>query len=141
MSRARPSMRAWPPRARLEARGPSWARRLHDRGLILLCHLAAAAVLLPLALIVWHLLAKGLAGLTPAFFLHLPKPVGEPGGGIANAIVGTLVLVGLAALVAVPVRVGAGLYLAEYGPRRLGTLVRTTAHVPSGGASVVIGGP
>ena len=77
------------PLARLESRGPSWPRRLHDRGFVVLCHLAAALVLLPLVLIVWHLVAKGLSGITPGFFLHLPKPVGEPGGGVANAIVGT----------------------------------------------------
>ncbi len=141
-SRARRSATGAGPRgplASLEVSGPSLRRRLADRGFVLLCHVAAAIVLLPLALIVWHLLAQGLAGLTPAFFLHLPKPVGEPGGGIANAIVGTLVLVGLAALVAVPVGVGAGLYLAEYGHGRLGTLVRTTADVLAGVPSIVIG--
>jgi phosphate transport system permease protein len=127
------------PPAPLENRGPSRARRLHDRGVIVLCHLAAAVVILPLALIVWHLLAKGLAGLSLDFFLHLPKPVGEPGGGVANAIVGTLVLIGLAALFAVPVGVGAGLYLAEYGDGRLGALVRYTADVFSGVPSIVVG--
>ena len=137
--RKAPRVRPARPLARLEARGPSWARRLHDRGFIVLSHLAAAVVLLPLVLIVWHLLAKGLAGLTPGFFLHIPKPVGEPGGGVANAIAGTLVLISLAALAAVPVGVGAGLYLAEYGHGRLGTLVRTTADVLAGVPSIVIG--
>jgi phosphate transport system permease protein len=127
------------PPAPLENRGPSRARRLHDRGVIVLCHLAAAVVILPLALIVWHLLAKGFAGLSLDFFLHLPMPVGEPGGGVANAIVGTLVLIGLAALGAVPVGVGAGLYLAEYGDGRLGALVRYTADVFSGVPSIVVG--
>jgi len=105
----------------------------------LACHLAAALVLLPLVLIVWHLLRQGWAGLSPGFFVHLPKPVGEPGGGMANAIAGTLVLIGLAALVAVPVGVGAGLYLAEYGDGRLGGLVRYTADVLSGVPSIVVG--
>jgi phosphate transport system permease protein len=112
---------------------------MRDRGVIVLCHLAAAVVILPLALILAHLFSKGLAGLSLDFFLHLPKPVGETGGGVANAIVGTLVLVGLATLVAVPVGVGAGLYLAEYGNGRLGTLVRTTADVLAGVPSIVVG--
>jgi phosphate transport system permease protein len=115
------------------------ARRLHDRGTVLLCHLAAAVVILPLALIVWHLLAQGFSGLSLDFFLHLPRPVGETGGGMANAIAGTLVLIGLAALIAVPVGVGAGLYLAEYGDGRLGALVRYTADVLSGIPSIVVG--
>jgi phosphate transport system permease protein len=123
----------------LEVRGPSLARRLNDRAVVVLCHLAAAVVILPLALIVWHLLAKGLARLDLDFFLHLPKPVGEPGGGVANAIAGTLTLIALAALVAVPVGVGAGLYLAEYGQGRLGALVRYTADVLAGVPSIVVG--
>ena len=123
----------------LEVRGPSLARRLNDRGVIVLCHLAAAVVILPLALIVGHLLAKGLAGLDLDFFVRLPTPVGEPGGGVANAIVGTLALIALAAMVAVPVGVGAGLYLAEYGHGRLGALVRYTADELAGVPSIVVG--
>ena len=123
----------------LRIRRPALARRLTDRGVIALCHLAAVLVVLPLALIVWHLVAKGVSGLNLDFFLHLPKPVGEPGGGIANAIVGTVVLIGLGALIAVPVGVGAGLYLAEYGDGRLGSLVRYTADVFAGVPSIVIG--
>ena len=134
-----PGRRPPAPPAPLENRGPSRSRRWYDRGLIVLCHLAAALVILPLALIVWHLIAKGMAGLNLDFFLHLPRPVGEPGGGVANAIVGTLVLIGLAALGAVPVGVGAGLYLAEYGDGRLGALVRYTADVFSGVPSIVVG--
>ncbi|HEY6867180.1 MAG TPA: phosphate ABC transporter permease PstA [Candidatus Eisenbacteria bacterium] len=125
--------------APLRIRGPALARRLTDRGVLLLCHLAAALVVLPLLLIVGHLLAKGMSGLNLDFFLHLPKPVGEAGGGVANAIVGTIVLIGLGALIAVPVGVGAGLYLAEYGDGRLGSLVRYTADVFSGVPSIVIG--
>jgi len=132
-----------PPRVRrpapLRIRGPSAARRINNGAVIALCHVAAALVVLPLLLIVWHLIEKGLGGLSLAFFTHLPKPVGEPGGGVANAIVGTLVLAGLAALIAVPVGVGAGLYLAEYGDGRLGALVRYTADVLSGVPSIVVG--
>ncbi|HEY2956511.1 MAG TPA: phosphate ABC transporter permease PstA [Candidatus Eisenbacteria bacterium] len=103
------------------------------------CVVSAAAILLPLGLIVGHLAAKGLPALRPGFFLHMPKPVGEPGGGMANAIVGTLILVGLGGLIAVPVGVGAGVYLAEYGGGRFGTVVRYTADLLSGVPSIVVG--
>jgi phosphate transport system permease protein len=104
-----------------------------------LCSLAAAVVILPLFLIVGQLVARGLPALDLDFFLHNPKPVGEAGGGMANAIVGTLVLVGIATLIAVPVGLGAGLYLAEYGNGRFGALVRYTADVLSGVPSIVVG--
>ena len=103
------------------------------------CYIAGALVVLPLALIVWHLLAKGLPMLRPAFFLELPKPVGEAGGGMANAIVGTLILVGLGALFAVPIGVGAGVYLSEYGRGRFASLVRYTTDLLGGVPSIVIG--
>ena len=103
------------------------------------CYLAAVVVIVPLALILWHVLRQGLSGLTLDFFFHLPKPVGETGGGIANAIVGTALLVLLGTTVAVPFGVGAGLFLAEHGDGRFGTLVRTTADVLSGVPSIVIG--
>jgi phosphate transport system permease protein len=103
------------------------------------CRVSALVVLLPLALIIWHLLAKGLPELNWEFFTRMPKPVGEPGGGMANAIVGTLVLVGIATAIAVPVGVGAGVWLAEYGRGRLAALVRYTADVMSGVPSIVVG--
>jgi phosphate transport system permease protein len=103
------------------------------------CVIAAAVILLPLALIVWHLAAKGLPALTLGFFVHNPKPVGEAGGGMANAIVGTLILVLLGALIAVPVGVGTGVYLAEYGAGRLAAIVRYTADLLSGVPSIVVG--
>src|SRR5437016_5551303 len=93
---------------------PARGRRWRDRGFVAACHVAAAIVLVPLLLLVWHLVARGAPGLTAAFFTQLPKPVGEPGGGMANAIVGTLVLVGIGTALAVPVGVGAGLFLSEY---------------------------
>jgi phosphate transport system permease protein len=124
---------------RLWPSGPSWDRRLWNAAILAACWIASAIVILPLALIVWHLLAKGLPALNLAFFLHMPKPVGESGGGMANAIVGTLMLVGLGAVIAVPVGVGAGVWLSEYGRGRFAALVRYTADVLAGVPSIVVG--
>jgi phosphate transport system permease protein len=103
------------------------------------CYAAGALVILPLALIMWHLIAKGLPALSLSFFTEMPKPVGEPGGGMANAIVGTLILVGLGALFAVPVGIGAGVYLAEFGRGRFSALVRYTTDLLGGVPSIVVG--
>jgi phosphate transport system permease protein len=124
--------------APLSARG-AVGRRIVNAVAITACVMAAALILLPLALIVWHLVAKGLPALTLGFFMHMPKPVGEAGGGMANAIVGTLILVLLGALIAVPVGVGTGVYLAEYGAGRLAAIVRYTADLLSGVPSIVVG--
>jgi phosphate transport system permease protein len=124
--------------APLSARG-AVGRRIVNAVAITACVMAAALILLPLALIVWHLVAKGLPALTLGFFMHMPKPVGEAGGGMANAIVGTVILVLLGALIAVPVGVGTGVYLAEYGAGRLAAIVRYTADLLSGVPSIVVG--
>ncbi len=128
-----------PELARLVARGPSRMRRVVDRGSTVACHLAALVVISPLALILWHVVKLGFPGLTLDFFFHLPKPVGELGGGMANAIVGTALMVLVGTALAVPFGVGAGVFLAEHGNGRFGTLVRTTADVLSGVPSIVIG--
>src|SRR5579862_133933 len=101
--------------------------------------LCTLAVLLPLALIFGYLLAKGCSSLNFNFFTQLPKPVGEPGGGMANAIVGTLTLIGLACVLGLPVGVLAGVFLAEHGHRRLGATIRFCADVLTGVPSIVIG--
>jgi phosphate transport system permease protein len=103
------------------------------------CYLAAGLVVLPLVFIMAHLLGKGLSGLTLTFFTHMPKPVGEIGGGVANAIVGTFIIVGMAAAAAVPLGVAAGVYLAEYGRGRFAMMVRYTTDVLSGVPSIVVG--
>lgn len=123
----------------LHRRGTAVSRRLGNLAFLGACALATLVVVLPLLLIVGHLLARGLPALRPGFFVHLPKPVGEPGGGMANAIFGTLLVVGLGALFAVPAGVAAGLWLAEYGRGRVATIVRTTADVLSGVPSIVVG--
>ena len=114
-------------------------RAIWSRIVIAGCYAAGTIVVLPLALILGHLIVKGLPALSLSFFVDMPKPVGEPGGGMANAIVGTLILVGLGALIAVPVGVGAGVYLSEYGRGRFATLVRYTTDLLSGVPSIVVG--
>ncbi len=114
-------------------------RILWDRIVVAACYVSAALVILPLGLILWHLLARGLSGLTLAFFTHMPKPVGESGGGMANAIVGTLIVVGIGAAFAVPLGVASGVYLAEFGRNRFAGLVRYTTDLLSGVPSIVVG--
>ena len=101
--------------------------------------LAAALVILPLLLILGFLMHQGASAVNWDFFTHLPKPVGEPGGGMANAIVGTLILVGLAAILGLPVGILGGVYLAESRDRRLPLITRFLADVLNGVPSIVIG--
>lgn len=115
------------------------ARRRRDviaRSLALAC---TGAVLLPLVLIIGYLIAKGITSVNLDFFTQLPKPVGETGGGMANAIVGTLVLIMLACALGLPIGIGTGVFLAEYGHTRLAPLVRFCADVLNGVPSIVIG--
>lgn len=99
---------------------------------------ATILTLLPLFLVLAYLVSKGFSSLNLAFFTHLPKPVGEPGGGMANAVVGTFELIGLASLIGVPIGIGAGLYLNEYGGA-LSAPARFAADVLIGMPSIVVG--
>jgi phosphate transport system permease protein len=100
---------------------------------------AALVTTLPLVFILWHLLREGAQALSPGFFVHMPKPAGEAGAGMANAIVGTLIVVGTACLIGLPIGIGAGLYLAEFKGSRLATAVRFLADVLNGLPSIVVG--
>ena len=99
----------------------------------------ALLVIAPLGLIFYHLLQSGIGSVNWAFFTQLPKPVGEVGGGMANAIVGTLELLGLAALIGVPVGVLGGIYLSEYGSLQLNWWIRFWADVLNGVPSIIWG--
>jgi len=100
---------------------------------------AAIAATLPLLFVLFYLLIKGATSLNLDFLTHLPRPVGTPGGGMANAIVGTVIVVGIASLVGVPVGVGAGVYLVERKKTRLATVVRFLSDVLNGLPSIVMG--
>lgn len=100
---------------------------------------AAIAAVLPLIAILWHIVIEGASALTPSLFVRTPAPAGVPGGGMANAIVGTLMLVLIASLIGLPVGVGAGLYLAERRGTRLAATARFVADVLSGLPSIVLG--
>lgn len=114
-------------------------RWLKNRAVIVLCVLAAAIAVIPLGGVLYYVTARGLAGLSFDFFTELPKPIGETGGGMANALVGTLQLVGLAVLFGIPPGVLAGVYLAEFGDSRTGKIVRFSADVLSGVPSITVG--
>jgi len=101
--------------------------------------LAAVLVVLPLLLIFGFLLWQGASAVNVDFFTHLPKPVGEVGGGMANAIVGTLILLALAAALGLPIGILGGLYLAESRDARLPWLARFLADVLNGVPSIVLG--
>lgn len=105
-------------------------------GLFGLCMVVA---LTPLTAVVGFLLVRGGSSVNLSFFTELPRPVGEPGGGMANAMVGSLVLLAIACAIALPIGVLAGIYLAEYGQNRFGQLVRLVADVLTGVPSITVG--
>lgn len=119
--------------------GASLRRHLTSRVMTVLIVVLSFTAVLALVLILGNLLVKGASSLDWAFFTKSPVPAGQSGGGVANAIAGTILIVGLAALIGVPVGVGAGMYLAEYGGGRLGFVVRFVADVLNGTPSIVIG--
>lgn len=104
-----------------------------------MCGAAMLAAVIPLFLILAYVAKQGLAGLDWSFFTELPKPVGEEGGGMANAIVGSLEVVGIGALVGIPTGLMAGVFVAEYGGHSLARVVRFGADVLSGVPSIVVG--
>ena len=117
----------------------SLRRRLSNWIALGLITLAALIVTVPLFLVLGTVVVRGVGGLNWAFFTQIPKPIGEEGGGMANAIVGSIMLLAVASLIGVPLGVGAGVFLAEYGRNKWGNVVRFTADVLSGVPSIVIG--
>jgi phosphate transport system permease protein len=114
-------------------------RRVVSNVMMVLCIGSVLVALAPLAMILFFVVGQGAQALDVSFFTETPKPVGEPGGGMANAIVGTITLCGLGALFAVPVGVLSGLYIAEYPGSRFSSAVRFAADTLNGVPSIVIG--
>ena len=114
-------------------------RKITSRIAETLCAVAVLLALVPLAMILFYVVKEGIGALNLDFFTKMPKPVGEVGGGMANAIVGTLILIGLAALFAVPVGCMCGIHLSEYPDTRFASAVRFSADVMNGVPSIVMG--
>lgn len=117
----------------------SLRRRFTDHAMTGLAILTVVLVLAPLVAIFGYLVYRGIGSINWAFLTQTPKPVGEAGGGMANAIVGSGLILGIASLIGVPFGVGAGIYLAEFGRNRFGDGIRFTADVLNGVPSIVIG--
>ena len=103
------------------------------------CAASVLLALIPLALVLFFVVSQGIRALNLEFFVAMPKPVGEAGGGMANAIVGTLILTGLGALFAVPIGILSGVYASEYAGTRLASAIRFAADTLNGVPSIVIG--
>jgi phosphate transport system permease protein len=117
----------------------SWRRRIVDHAMTGVATLTVILVLAPLIAIFGYLVYRGIGSINWAFLTQTPKPVGEPGGGMANAIVGSAFILTIASVVGVPLGIGAGIYLAEFGRNRFGDSIRFTADVLNGVPSIVIG--
>src|ERR1051326_5647945 len=114
-------------------------RKFKSNLIVTLCGASVLLALVPLAMILFYVIKQGFSALNWDFFTQLPKPVGEAGGGMANAIVGTLILIAIAGLIAVPVGVLSGVHLAEFKGSRFSSIVRFAADVLNGVPSIVIG--
>ncbi len=114
-------------------------RRITDHVMTGVAVLTVILVLAPLIAIFVYLLYRGVGSINWAFFTQTPRPVGEAGGGMANAIVGSMIILAIASLMGVPVGIGAGIYLAEFGRNRFGDAIRFVADVLNGVPSIVIG--
>ena len=114
-------------------------RRLYSDAMVGLMILAVVLAVLPLLLILGTLVSKGASNISLDFFTRLPVPAGETGGGVAHAIIGTLVIVGTACIIGLPLGIGAGIYCAEYPGARLAWVTRFVADVMNGTPSIVVG--
>jgi phosphate transport system permease protein len=114
-------------------------RRGMSHAILAFCGAAVIMALLPLAFILSYVVTQGITALNLNFFRHMPTPVGEAGGGMANAIAGSLIVTGLGSLFAIPIGVMSGIYAAEYRGTRFASATRFAADTLNGVPSIVIG--
>lgn len=114
-------------------------RRTIDRVMTGVMSLAVVLAVIPLFLILFFILVKGIGGLNLDLLIEDPNRPGLPGGGIKNAIIGSGLMVGLALVIGVPIAVGCGIYLAEFGQNRFGTVIRFLVDVLAGIPSITVG--
>jgi phosphate transport system permease protein len=114
-------------------------RKLLSSLFVAFCAGSVVMALVPLGFVLFFVVSQGVRAVNIDFFMHMPKPVGEPGGGMGNAIVGTLILTGLAAAMAVPIGIVSGIYMSEYAGTKFASIVRFAADTLNGVPSIVIG--
>jgi phosphate transport system permease protein len=114
-------------------------RRIISSLFVGFCALSVLIALVPLALVLFFVVSQGIQAINPAFFTQMPRPVGQAGGGMANAIVGTLMVAGLGSVMAIPIGILSGVYMAEYSGTRFSSAVRFAADTLNGVPSIVIG--
>ncbi|BCM89538.1 phosphate transport system permease protein PstA [Abditibacteriota bacterium] len=114
-------------------------RRVSNNVMKGLCGLATILAIIPLFLVLYYVTIQGIKVMNPAFFTEVQRPAGDPGGGFKHAIVGTLMMVGLASCIGLPVGILGGIYLSEFGQNRFGFIVRFATDVLNGIPSIIIG--
>ncbi|OGC29409.1 phosphate ABC transporter, permease protein PstA [candidate division WOR-1 bacterium RIFOXYB2_FULL_48_7] len=114
-------------------------RKAKDKIFLAAVSLAALFAVLPLIALLLFVVFKGAGSLNWQFFVNLPRPVGEAGGGMANAIVGTMAIVGLASMFSLPIGIFGGLWLAEWGKGKRGFFIRYAVDVMSGFPTIIFG--
>ncbi|MBC7090650.1 MAG: phosphate ABC transporter permease PstA [Nitrososphaeria archaeon] len=114
-------------------------RKFKDKFAYAVCLACVIVAVIPLGSILFEVTKNGLPALNMEFFIEGPRAIGEPGGGIANSIQGTLILIGLTSLIGVPIGILSGIYLAEFGNNKFGKIVRLTNNILAQFPSIVIG--
>jgi phosphate transport system permease protein len=114
-------------------------RKIVNSLMIGLCVVAGIITILPMLYIFIYTTKSGISSLNLDFFTQLPKPVGEEGGGMANAIVGSIILIGIGGVIGIPVGVLAGVYISEYSKNVLATVIKFTTDILSGVPSIIVG--
>jgi len=116
-----------------------YRRKATNIVMLSLSFISAVITIFPLILVFYYTISKGIANLNINFFTKLPTPIGESGGGMVNAIVGTLILIGIGGAIGIPIGILTGVYLSEFGKNKFGALVRFLTDVLSGIPSIVVG--